>query len=237
MKLNPPPRRKLRVHELAAELGWTSRQLLAELNDRGEFVKSAASTLEAPVVRAIRRDFAPTPAPPHEEDVYRPESYGRSSSATAADKADESFGEAVRRVKSRSPSSPSAPRQSKWTPPVLAALLEEVVAERGSSPSSRDRKEAQRLHRDWAAACLSGLDDDEAVMIAWIRLSGGRRPMLAAELSRAGIAPEEAALRLGYGGREDVRWPSVYERFRDRKITRSEAIVAIRQWRERHKAG
>ena len=61
--------------------------------------------------------------------------------------------------------------------------------------------------------------------------------MFAAELSRAGIAPEEAALRLGYGGREDVRWPSVYERFRDRKISRSEAIAAIRQWRERHKAG
>jgi hypothetical protein len=237
MKLNPRPRHKLRVHELAAELGWTSRQLLAELANRGEYVKSAASSLEAPVVREIRRVFAPTPAPPHEEDVYPHESYGRSAEFTAVDEPDESFEEAFRRVKSRSQSSPSGPHQSKWTPPVLAALLEEVVAERGSSPSSRDRKEAQRLHRDWAAACLCGLDDDEAVMIAWIRLSGGRRPMLAAELSRADIAPEEAALRLGYGGREDVRWPSVYERFRDRKITRSEAIVAIGLWRERHKAG
>jgi hypothetical protein len=237
VKLNPPTKRKLRVHELAAELGWTSRQLIAELDDRGEFVKSAASTLEAPVVRDIRRDFAPTPVLPHEEDAYPLESYGRSASATAVDEPGESFEEALRRVKLRSQSSPSTPRQPKWTPPVLAALLEEVVAERGSSPSSRERKEAQRLHRDWAAACLCGLDDDEAVMIAWIRLSGGRRPMLAAELSRAGIAPREAALRLCYGGREDVRWPSVYERFRDRKITRSEAIVAIRQWRERHKAG
>ena len=59
MKLNPPPKHKTRVHEFAAELGWTSRQLLAELSHRGEFVKSAASPLEAPVVRAIRRDFAP----------------------------------------------------------------------------------------------------------------------------------------------------------------------------------
>lgn len=237
MKLNPPPRHKLRVHELAAELGWTSRQLLAELADRGEFVKSAASSLEAPVVREIRRDFAPTPAPPHEEDVYPHESYGRSAGVTAVDEPDESFEEALRRVKSRSQSSPSGLRQPKWTPPVMAALLEEVVARHGSSPTSRDRKEAHRLHRDWSAACLCGLDDDEAIMIAWIRMSSGRRPMLAAELSRAGIAPEEAALRLGYGGREDVRWPSVYERFRDRKISRSEAIAAIRQWRERHKAG
>lgn len=237
MKLNPPSRRKLRVHELAAELGWTSRQLLAELAARGEFKTSAASSLEAPVVREIRRDFAPAPAPPYEEDVYPPDSYGRSAGATAVDEPGETFEEALRRVKSRSQSSPSGPRQPKWTPPVLAALLEEVVARHGSSPTSRDRKEAHRLHRDWAAACLCGLDDDEAIMVAWIRVSSGRRPMLAAELSRAGIAPEEAALRLGYGGREDARWPSVYERFRDQKINRSQAIAAIRQWRERHKAG
>ncbi|ADU01808.1 translation initiation factor IF-2 N-terminal domain-containing protein [Mycolicibacterium gilvum] len=235
MKLNPP--RKLRVHELAAELGWTSRQLLAELDDRGEFVKSAASTLEAPVVRAIRRDFAPASTTLPEDDPYALDSYGRSAAATAVDEPGETFEEALRRVKSRSQSSPSGPRQPKWMPPVLAALLEEVVARHGSSPTSRDRKEAHRLHRDWAAACLCGLDDDEAIMVAWIRVSSGRRPMLAAELSRAGIAPEEAALRLGYGGREDVRWPSVYERFRDQKINRSEAIAAIRQWRERHKAG
>jgi hypothetical protein len=61
--------------------------------------------------------------------------------------------------------------------------------------------------------------------------------MLAAELSRAGIAPKEAALRLGHGGREDARWPSVFERFRDRKINRSEVIAAVTQWRERNKAG
>jgi len=195
MKLNPPPRHKLRVHELAAELGWTSRQLLAELAKRGEFVKSAASTLEAPVVRAIRRDFAPTPATSQADEAYAPGSYGRSVSAAAVEEPDESFEEALRRVKARSQPSASGPRQSKWTPPVLAALLEEVVAQHGSLPTSRDRKEAQRLHQDWAAACLHGLDDDDATMIGWIRVSGGRRPMLAAELSRAGITPKEAALR------------------------------------------
>ncbi len=146
MKLPSRPRQKLRVHELAAELGWTSRQLLAELANRGEFVKSAASTLEAPVVRAIRRDFAPTPATLEADDAYAPESYGRSVGATAVDEPDESFEEALRRAKSRSEPTPSGPRQSKWTPPVLAALLEEVVARHGSHPTSRDRKEAQRLH-------------------------------------------------------------------------------------------
>ena len=102
---------------------------------------------------------------------------------------------------------------------------------------TRDHKEARRLHRDWAAACLGGLDDTESTMIEWIRISGGRSPMLAAELSDAGLAPEEAGLRLGYDGREDARRPTVFERYRDGKINRSEAMDAVRRWREKHKAG
>jgi hypothetical protein len=106
-----------------------------------------------------------------------------------------------------------------------------------SNPSSRDLKEACYLHRQWAEACLDGLDDNEITIIEWIRLSGGRRPRLAAELSQAGITPDEAGLQLGYGGRVDTRWPSIFERYRDRRINRSEAMVAVRQWRENHAAG
>lgn len=40
---------KLRVHELAKELGITGKKLLEVLKDSGEFVKSASSTIEAPV--------------------------------------------------------------------------------------------------------------------------------------------------------------------------------------------
>ena len=42
---------KVRVHELAKELGITSKKLLEVLKESGEFVKSASSTIEAPVVR------------------------------------------------------------------------------------------------------------------------------------------------------------------------------------------
>ena len=45
---------KLRVHELAKELGITSKNLLEVLKESGEFVKSASSTIEAPVVRKAR---------------------------------------------------------------------------------------------------------------------------------------------------------------------------------------
>src|ERR1700710_3150296 len=45
---------KARVHELAKELGVTSKQVLTQLESLGEFVKSASSTAEAPVARKLR---------------------------------------------------------------------------------------------------------------------------------------------------------------------------------------
>ncbi|MGK2351657.1 translation initiation factor IF-2 [Cutibacterium sp. V947] len=45
---------KVRVYELAKELGLSSKQLLGKLNDMGEFVRSASSTIEAPVARRLR---------------------------------------------------------------------------------------------------------------------------------------------------------------------------------------
>ncbi|WP_435198056.1 translation initiation factor IF-2 [Janibacter sp. GS2] len=45
---------KVRVHELAKELGVSSKSLLTHLGDMGEFVKSASSTIEAPVVRRVK---------------------------------------------------------------------------------------------------------------------------------------------------------------------------------------
>ena len=45
---------KARVHELAKELGVTSKQVLTQLESLGEFVKSASSTVDAPVARKLR---------------------------------------------------------------------------------------------------------------------------------------------------------------------------------------
>ncbi|MEZ5150761.1 translation initiation factor IF-2 [Rhodococcus zopfii] len=64
---------KPRVHELAKELDVTSKVVLERLKELGEFVKSASSTVEAPVARRLRESFgnaasegssaAPTPGP------------------------------------------------------------------------------------------------------------------------------------------------------------------------------
>ncbi|MDM4723100.1 translation initiation factor IF-2 [Micromonospora sp. WMMA1363] len=68
---------KARVHELAKELGVESKTVLAKLKEMGEFVKSASSTVEAPVARRLRNAFvnnagSPAPAAPPATAVSAP---------------------------------------------------------------------------------------------------------------------------------------------------------------------
>ncbi|WP_146363328.1 translation initiation factor IF-2 [Arthrobacter yangruifuii] len=67
---------KVRVHELAKELGITSKDAVAKLQELGEFVRSASSTIEAPVVKKLRGAFpasenkaAASPAAPAKADA------------------------------------------------------------------------------------------------------------------------------------------------------------------------
>ncbi|MCV7335948.1 translation initiation factor IF-2 N-terminal domain-containing protein, partial [Mycolicibacterium senegalense] len=64
---------KARVHELAKELGVTSKELLAKLKEQGEFVKSASSTVEAPVARRLRESFGAKAGGKKPEDKPRPQ--------------------------------------------------------------------------------------------------------------------------------------------------------------------
>ncbi|MDD6373549.1 MAG: translation initiation factor IF-2 [Bifidobacteriaceae bacterium] len=49
---------KARVYELAKRFGVSSKAILAELQNMGEFVKSASSTVEAPVVKKLESSFS-----------------------------------------------------------------------------------------------------------------------------------------------------------------------------------
>ncbi|MEJ3744041.1 translation initiation factor IF-2 [Actinomycetes bacterium KLBMP 9797] len=78
---------KARVHELAKELGVESKTVLAKLKEMGEFVKSASSTVEAPVARRLRGAFAAQAAggaapaaPPREQ---QPAAAANSANSTA----------------------------------------------------------------------------------------------------------------------------------------------------------
>ena len=54
---------KVRVYELAKELGVESKTVLTMLKDMGEFVRSASSTVEAPVERRLKEKLASEPPP------------------------------------------------------------------------------------------------------------------------------------------------------------------------------
>ncbi|MEY2823446.1 MAG: hypothetical protein RLZZ485_1082, partial [Actinomycetota bacterium] len=58
---------KVRVYELAKELGMESKDVLAKLQELGEFVRSASSTVEPPVVRKMRDLYPAVAAPSGEE--------------------------------------------------------------------------------------------------------------------------------------------------------------------------
>ena len=55
---------KVRVYELAKELGVESKAVMAQLGEMGEFVRSASSTIEAPVVRRLRESLGSQAAKP-----------------------------------------------------------------------------------------------------------------------------------------------------------------------------
>ena len=69
---------KPRVHEIAKELNVTSKEVLAKLREQGEFVKSASSTLEVPVVRRLREAF---PASSGDADASAPAGKAAAKSA------------------------------------------------------------------------------------------------------------------------------------------------------------
>lgn len=53
---------KVRVYELAKELGVESKTILTLLKDMGEFVRSASSTVEAPIVERLRQEISRNPS-------------------------------------------------------------------------------------------------------------------------------------------------------------------------------
>ena len=63
---------KVRVYELAKELGVESKTVLSMLKDMGEFVRSASSTVEAPVERRLKEKLASDPPPTKKSAARKP---------------------------------------------------------------------------------------------------------------------------------------------------------------------
>lgn len=128
---------KLRVHELAKELGITSKELLTYLRDKGEYVKASSSALEPPVARDAREHFAaqapaaapaakPAPAPkkPAAPKAAAP------SPAAVAPSAPETAASPASQDK---PSAASAPKPGARAPQASAADAPVFSDEEGSA--------------------------------------------------------------------------------------------------------
>lgn len=206
--------RKIRVHELAKELGVTSREILMKLAEWGQFVKSASSTLEAPLVRRLRQELRRGPM-----DSIDPRDYGHSADISRpTTSGGETFGAAVRRAQRLSKSGSKGQRRMEYRPgepmpAILRVILEHfIVAQRpahayrsdgGYTQVEIDR--ARSLAMQWAQAWLTGGTDNQSDVVEWIRVASGERPDIAAQLSSAGLTPADAELRLGFGRIDESR--------------------------------
>ncbi|AJI79187.1 translation initiation factor IF-2 [Corynebacterium singulare] len=105
---------KLRVHELAKQLGVTSKELLATLKEQGEFVKTASSTIEPPVVKKMRAHYEAKEAQSGEKKD-KPAASGSSAPKPAAKKSAEN------KPAEKKPAKPAAPKPGAAAPKPGAA--------------------------------------------------------------------------------------------------------------------
>ncbi len=139
---------KVRVYELAKELGVESKTLLSYLKEKGEFVRSASSTIEPPVVRTIKETF---PAElrggaPKKPAAGKPAPAPAPSAPAAAAAAGAPSPSAAPAPVTASASAP-LPGQAAPAPaaaPQPAAAAAAAPAPAAASPAPSDRPEAPR---------------------------------------------------------------------------------------------
>ncbi|WP_258805435.1 translation initiation factor IF-2 [Pseudarthrobacter sp. NS4] len=113
---------KVRVHELAKELGITSKDAVTKLQELGEFVRSASSTIEAPVVRKLRNAY--------------PDAAAKSAAPAAAPKAPAPAAEARPSTPAPGPAAPKAPAPTAQAPAPAAAPAAPAPAVAPAAPAA-----------------------------------------------------------------------------------------------------
>ncbi len=86
---------KVRVYELAKDVGMDSKDVLAKLQEMGEFVRSASSTVEPPVVRKFLEKFPPVAKPAAEAKPTKKAPAKKAAVKKAAPKVEEASEESV----------------------------------------------------------------------------------------------------------------------------------------------
>jgi translation initiation factor IF-2 len=121
---------KVRVHELAKQLGMESKEVLAKLQEMGEFVRSASSTVEPPVARKLVAMF-PDAKPAEEKKPVK---------KAAAKKA-------------------AAPAKSEVNPELAAELAAELGVDLAALKAARDAEAAHASAAQAAASAAISAED------------------------------------------------------------------------------
>ncbi|HRD09564.1 MAG TPA: translation initiation factor IF-2 [Candidatus Nanopelagicaceae bacterium] len=123
---------KVRVYELAKDVGMDSKDVLAKLQEMGEFVRSASSTVEPPVVRKFLEKFPPVAKPAAEEKPAKKAPAKKAAAKKAA--VDKAPAEAA--VESPAiPETPVTPPVSKPTTPAVTQVPQTPPARPSNIPS------------------------------------------------------------------------------------------------------
>ncbi|WP_285245414.1 translation initiation factor IF-2 [Pseudarthrobacter sp. fls2-241-R2A-127] len=139
---------KVRVHELAKELGITSKDAVTKLQELGEFVRSASSTIEAPVVRKLRNAFpdaaaksaAPAATPAAAPKAPAPAAGSRPSAPApgpAAPKAPAPAAQAPAAPAQAAPAASAAATPAAATPAPAAPAAPSTGAKPGARPAPK----------------------------------------------------------------------------------------------------
>ncbi|MEE9097074.1 translation initiation factor IF-2 [Pseudarthrobacter phenanthrenivorans] len=145
---------KVRVHELAKELGITSKDAVTKLQELGEFVRSASSTIEAPVVRKLRNAFpdaaaksaAPSAAPAAAPKAPAPAAESRPSAPApgpAAPKAPAAKAQAPAPAAPAAPAQAAAPAAPAASAPAAPAASAPAAPSTGAKPGARPAPKAE----------------------------------------------------------------------------------------------
>ncbi len=130
---------KARVHELAKELGVTSKEVLARLGEQGEFVKSASSTVEAPVARRLRESFGggkPAPDKSSGNGAAAPKPAAKAASSAAKPVAPKPAAPAPTPPPAP-PAQPAAEAPAAEQPPAASATPGPALTRPGPTPGPR----------------------------------------------------------------------------------------------------
>ncbi|MDR6985628.1 translation initiation factor IF-2 [Paenarthrobacter nitroguajacolicus] len=123
---------KVRVHELAKELGITSKDAVTKLQELGEFVRSASSTIEAPVVKKLRDAYPGAGAAKAAAPAAAPAATRPAASRPAAP----APGPAAPKAPSPAPAAP-APAAPAPAAPAAPAASTPVSAKPGARPAPK----------------------------------------------------------------------------------------------------